>query len=45
MRIAQTELDALQREVEKRGMAHSRLVRMFIEQGLRQFAVRSGYPL
>ena len=38
MRIAQTELDALREEAEKRGIPPSRLARIFIEQGLRQLA-------
>lgn len=38
MRIAQTELDALKEEAEKRSIPHSRLARIFIEQGLRQLA-------
>lgn len=40
MRIAQTELDALKVEAEKLGIPHSRLARMFIEQGLRNSAGR-----
>ena len=38
MRISQAELDALKVEAEKRGIPHSRLARMFIEQGLRLLA-------
>ena len=35
MRISQAELDSLKTEAEKRGIPHSRLARVFIEQGLR----------
>ena len=35
-RISQGELDSLKAEAEKRGIPHSRLARVFIEQGLRR---------
>ncbi len=42
MRIAQAELDALKPKAERRGIPHSRLARIFIEQGLRQLADQHG---
>ena len=39
MRISQAELDALKMEAKKRGIPHSRLARMMIEQGLRALPV------
>ena len=36
MRISQTELDALKSEAKRRGIPHSRLARIMIEQGIRQ---------
>lgn len=35
MRISQDELDVLKSEAKRRGIPHSRLARMMIEQGLR----------
>lgn len=42
MRIAQAELDALKIEADKRGIPHSRLARIFIEQGLRLLTEERG---
>lgn len=38
MRISQAELQTLKAEAEKRGIPHSRLARVLIEQGLRSIA-------
>lgn len=38
MRISQTELDALKIEAKRRGIPHSRLARIMIEQGLRSLS-------
>lgn len=38
MRISQAELDNLKAEAAKRGIPHSRLARVFIEQGLRSLS-------